>query len=331
MKKRTAFSLLELVLALGLTVVIMAAITAAIRLYLFQLERQADDVERRQIARGVLRMVTEDVRAAIQFKPEDYAGLEDLVASQNLAGLGTTGGQAGGEDIDANALENQILDAVAAGGGPAQSDGATESAGNDSEEDSDEEQEEPELGRPTLVGDRQFLRIDVSRLPRLDEYNPLIVRKASDLRLPADVKSVTYFFSNSPPSEQLDFDPSFGQRGGLYRRVIDRAVEAFQSGDNDIEIVVAPDAYSELISPEISTIEFRYWDGENWLVQWDSTEMMGFPSAIEVAIVIDPERFSDNVSFENIQQFDVEIIRTVIHLPVAEIIEEEEPSQEAFE
>ena len=330
-RKRVGFSLLELILALALSVVVLSAIAGAIRMYMFQLERQSQEIERRTVARGVLRMITEDVRSAIQFKPEDYGGLEDLIASQSLAGLTAGDMPAEGEDIDADDLEQQILDAVAAGGGPAddsaQSNAGSEDGSSDDEAE-EEDDEEPETGRPTLIGNQNFLRIDISRLPRLDEYNPLITQRESDIRLPADVKSITYFFSDASPTENDEVDPEFGIRGGLYRRVIDRAVESFQNGDQDIEVVVNPDEYCELLSPEIAGIEFRYWDGEDWLDEWDSTQMNGFPSAIELAVIIDPERLTENVSFEDVRELDVEINRTVIHLPVAEIIPPEEESEE---
>ena len=337
---RFGFSLLELILALGLSVVVLSAIAGAIRMYMFQLERQSQEIERRTVARGVLRMISDDVRLAIQFKPEDYSGLEDLIASQSLAGL-TAGGEADmpvdGEDVDADQLQQQILDAVASGGGPAegeaQNSGEGEGEDGSGEDGDEEDEEEPELGRPTLIGNQNFLRIDISRLPRLDEYNPLITRRGSNSRLTSDVKSITYYFSQVAPQENDEIDPEFGNRGGLYRRVIDRAVESFQNGDQDIEIVVDPDQYSELVSPEISGIEFRYWDGEDWLPEWNSSEMNGFPSAIELAVIIDPERLTENASFEEVRELDVEVSRTVIYLPVAEIIppEEEDESDESGE
>lgn len=330
MNSRSGFSLLEMILALGLTVVLLSAITAATRMYLFQLERQSQEIERRLIARGAIRMVTEDVRSAIQDKPEDYAALEDLVASQNLAGFGAGGATAGAEDdIDAEQLEQQILDSVSAQGGPS-TPTAGEGGEGEAEEESDEEEEEP-LGRPTFVGTQSFIRLDISRLPRLDEYNPLVIRRSSDIRLPSDVKTVTYFFSSLPPTQTDELDQNFGRRGGLYRREVDRAVESFENGDADIEIVVNPDEFSELVSPEISSIEFRYWDGEDWLVEWDSSEMNGFPSAVELAIVIDPERFALENSLQDIRNLNVEIIRTVIHIPVAEIIPDEEETEAAEE
>ena len=341
-RRRRGFSLLELILALGLTVIVVSAITTAIRLYMFQLQQRQKEIESKQISRGVMRMVASDLRAAIQYKPEDYSGLENLIASQSLSGLGGEipglDTEADAEDVDADDLEQTILDAVAAGGGAGGAEqedgggdaaGGSEATGDSASGEEGEVEEEEELGRPTLIGDNYFIRTDISRLPRLDEYNPLISRRGEEERLPSDVKTVTYFFSSArPETAEALADDSFGAKGGLYRRQIDRAVEAFQSGEDNVEIVVQPDEYSELISPEISEIQFRYWDGEEWLAEWNSEEQGGFPVAIEVQVVIDPERETEGGSYDDLERLEVETIRTVIHLPVAEVPEEDEDEDE---
>ena len=322
-QSRNGFSLLEVILALGLTVVVISAIFSAMRLYMYQLEHRRSEIERKQISRGVIRMISDDLRAAIQYKAEDYSGLENLIASQSLSGIGGLATGVDGENVDADQLEQQILDAVGAGGGAQQDgvggDGADGQSGADGEEASEEE-EEPDLGRPTLIGGSSFIRIDTSRLPRLDEYNPLIARRGSEDRLPADIKAITYFFSNERPSQQNELDQEFGTKGGLYRRQIDRAVESFISGDDDVEIVIQPDDYCDLIAPELSVVQFRYWDGEEWQAEWDSAEAGGFPSAIEIRIVLDPERLIDQAeSLSDVDRIDVELVRSVVYLPVAEI------------
>ena len=331
---RRGFSLLELILALGLTVIVVSAITTAIRLYMFQLQQRQKEIEQKQISRGVIRMVSDDVRASLQYKAEDNSALENLVASQSLSGLGGGLAEVEEEDLDADELEQTILDAVAANGGAGgdgevQQDGAATREGTEGEADDESEEEKEEVGRPTLIGNNHFLRTDVSRLLRLHEYNPLVARRQSEDRLTSDVKTVTYFFSNSKPFATDDFqDESFGQQGGLYRRQIDRAVESFQSGDEDIDVVLQPDEYSELVSPEIAAIQFRYWNGEEWLAEWNSEQEGGFPSAIEIEIVIDPERSIQQVSADGQRQLEVETIRSVIHIPVAEIIPEEDESED---
>ncbi len=325
---RRGFSLLELLLALGLTVIVVGAITTAIYQYLFQLTSQQREIERKQVARGVVRMIGEDLRAAIQYKPQDYSGLENLLASQSLAGIGGMADVDPG-NIDPGELEQGIIDAATGGGAGAAAAGdgnaGQADAANQDTVDDEEAMEEEELGRPTLLGNEFLVRVDTSRLPRLDEYNPLVARQAAEDRLPSDIKTVTYFFSEARPATPQPFDPEFGNVGGLYRRQVDRAVEAYLGNEN---VSAEPDKYSELISPEVAAVQFRYWDGEQWRTDWDSAEEGSFPLAIEVQVVIDPARTRPENRLARSNEEPREFYRTVIHLPVAEIPCEEEEVME---
>ncbi len=336
---RRGFTLLELMLALGLTVIVVAAITTATYQYMLQLTRQQREIERKQIARGVVQMVGDDLRAAIQSKPQDYSGLENLIESQSLSGIGGLLTGVDGDNIDPGDLEQGILDAVAGGGG-GQGEGAGMSAGDpaasddgsgDGDEEMTEEEEEIELpGRPTLIGSERFVRIDTSRMPRMDEYNPLVARRGSDSSLPSDIKTVTWFYSDAAPQDGDPLSRDFGKNGGLYRRQIDRAVEAWR-GEEYVD--PRPDMFCDLVSPEISSVKFRYWNGDEWRTSWDSAEEDGFPYAIEVQITLDPKRSdagSNNRSKSDSSGFDAkEKYRTVVHLPIADpaVPEEEEVEQ----
>ncbi len=165
------------------------------------------------------------------------------------------------------------------------------------------------------------MRIDVSRLPRLDEYNQLIARVDPLQKTASDVKTVTYFFSEQASELAMDVNHSMGTMGGLYRREVDRAVAAFACDECTSG---TPDEYANLISPEVAGVEFRYWDGTAWLKEWDSDENGGFPSAIEVKLLIDPTRGDPDQTNQRTDLSSLEYYRTVIHLPVAEIEEETE-------
>jgi type II secretory pathway pseudopilin PulG len=58
-KKRTrvGYTLLELLLALGLSVVVFAAVAAGIQVYLVALTKQQAMVEQKQVARALLAMI----------------------------------------------------------------------------------------------------------------------------------------------------------------------------------------------------------------------------------------------------------------------------------
>ena len=83
-----AFTLLEVVLAITLSTFVVASIATAVRLELVTLEKQRANIERSLVARNILMMIKQDLRAAIQYKPADVTGLDELSASQAaIAGI----------------------------------------------------------------------------------------------------------------------------------------------------------------------------------------------------------------------------------------------------
>ena len=92
--KNTGFTLLEVVLALGLTVVVMTAIGVAIFLHLRAVDRTRLAIERDQLARILLRRIGDDLRSAVRREPPDDAGmqaLQTLMQSAKSAGKSSGG------------------------------------------------------------------------------------------------------------------------------------------------------------------------------------------------------------------------------------------------
>ena len=126
--------------------------------------------------------------------------------------------------------------------------------------------------RPTLIGDSSVVMIDISRLPRLDQYNPFIASDESRVQSPSDVKSLAYFFSSAEGGMDEKIELAQGRApGGLYRREVDRAVATHMG---DTEMVSGPDDYTKLIASEIAQLSFRYFDGDQWQDQWIQTKTM---------------------------------------------------------
>ena len=253
-----------MLLALGLSVVVIASISSAIQLYMVALAKQQSKIEQKQVARAVLVMIENDVRAAIQYVPEDYSSLENPDS------------------------EELIVD------------------------------EEVTSFRPAFLGSSGLIMIDISRLPRLDQYNPLIESDFDEVRSPSDVKSVAYFVSLSEGGveRQVEFATPRAP-GGLYRREIDRAVAAYIGDDQPLS---SPDEYTELIANEIAQVSFRFFDGEDWQDEWDSYEQGGFPVSVEILLAVDPERSapgSQSYTYSSADQDSVVTYRKVVNLPVA--------------
>ena len=195
-------------------------------------------VEQKQVARALLAMIGNDLRAGIQYKATDYSGLDNLIQTQTMM---LTGGAAAEEEEEEP--ESLIV-------------------------------EEEVSFRPTMLGSSNVLMIDISRLPRLDQYNPLVASAEDEVQSPSDIKSLSYFVSLSEGGVEsaIEFQPNKAP-GGLYRREIDRAVAEYR-GETDL--MLAPDEFTRLIANEVVDISFQYFDGEEWQSEWDSVENGGF-------------------------------------------------------
>lgn len=342
---RRGMSLLEIVLSLALSVMVFTAISVAIQTHLSSLTKQQSKIERKQIARAALGMIANDCRASFQYKAADFSGLDNLIKSQEMMmseAVGQTGGEAdeadqgseeeddegGGSEDDRDGTGGAGGSGGTGGNGGTSGSGGTGGSGGapaSSEMTQSEEGESEGLYdeslvsfRPILIGSKTALMLDISRIPRLDQYSPLIASAASLAQSPSDIKSVAYFFSDTDGGVKSDIEFEVAAKGGLYRREIDRAVASYAGEEREIS---SPDTYTKLISPEVGEIEFRYFDGTEWKTAWNSEEEGGFPVAIEVTIVIDPARTSRNnltYSYNGFDKETMEMFRTVVHLPLSE-------------
>ena len=324
---RKAFSLLELILALALTAVIFSAIAASFHVFLKTLTEQQREIEQRQIARNVMAMIGSDIRAALQYKPIDVTGVENLAASELLV-AGIIGGESAEDIIAIDALgapeaEEDVSDVS---GGSSSSGGLGSSGVLD-------ELTEGEIAladcvdcRPTLIGTETSLTVDVSRLPRLDEYNPLVVSNSEEVQLPSDLKAISYFIGRPLAGDDSGrnslFSDQVNELGGLYRRNIDRAVANYAGEEGITDFA---DSYADLVSPEVVELTFRYFDGEQWNTEWDNFERGGFPLAVEIVVTLDPSRINsdDPDSYNGFDPNTMQRYRSVVNLPVSEIIEPE--------
>lgn len=153
---------------------------------------------------------------------------------------------------------------------------------------------------PGIYGSASSIEIDVSRLPRPDEYviQPGNMSRGSLGDMPSDIKTVGYYVQ-APTSNGVQdplsnltsqiatstVNPTAGLSGGLVRRSIDRAVTqyAYQVG-NTTQL----SRTGEIIAPEVLGIDFSYYGANGWQTQWDSSTL-GLPSVVKVTIAMQRE------------------------------------------
>ena len=89
----------------------------------------------------------------------------------------------------------------------------------------------------------------------------------------SDEQTVSYSFGLPP-------DASAGQ-AGLLRTVGDRlGMDLASSEGNGLA------GATELLAPEVTSVQFRYFDGVQWREDWDSDTLGGLPFAVEIQIAV---------------------------------------------
>lgn len=273
---RRGFTLLEVLLTLAMSVVLMILIGGAIKFYADDLNLRNMEVREVQVAAAVLQMMEDDLRATLHGTPIDTEALAALLTS---AGGGASGGVSSTTDLSTAGIESDTLDSETV-------DSADLTSGT------------AVLSSPGLIGNQYQIQVDVSRLPRLEEYMTIADGTMSDVDdIPSDIKTVTYFvqsagmvggvadvFSQTNDPAAQASSPT----GGLVRRSLDRFAAANAISNGGFGTL---NMTGDLLAPEVVAIEFSYWDGVLWQLQWNSDEMGELPLAIQIqlSVVDSPE------------------------------------------
>lgn len=168
--------------------------------------------------------------------------------------------------------------------------GSNSNSGSTSEDSTGEEEAvaAPPLG---VYGSQSDLQIDVSRLPRTDRIDSLTgmippTDAASAGDPPSDVKTVSYYISTAGTAYYAADDSAaaagLAPAGGLIRRQVDRSIVNFETLNGG----AATDTNEQVLAPEATAIEFRYFDGTEWLTSWDSSDRQAVPVAVEIVLTM---------------------------------------------
>ena len=377
---RRAFTLLELMLALALSVLAMAIIVQLVQMYSSSFATRGEDIRRAALARSILSMIADDLRSSVSKQKFDTSALQQMLMGQgggggaggaggagSAGGGSSAGGGAGGGAGGQNAGQgNQAggglqsggtgtgtgTGALGAGGAGAGGTGAGgtgsgslgSSQGTSGTSSGDTGDESGLTAGGTLLpssmplgiyGSLSELTLDVSRLPRPDEYIAQQASIASGVLsdVPGDIKSVTYFVqipTNMGVGDAMTAVTSTpeasGMVGGLVRRQIDRAVvsNAEEQGQTDQLLRTG-----DLIAPEVLSLEFAYFDGIEWLTDWDSSTQ-GLPCLVEISLamqsksgekqgVVPPGISLSTMPYEEQSLYGIEIYTLTVAIPGAQL------------
>jgi hypothetical protein len=318
-KMMRAFTLLEVLLTLAMSVVLMGLIGTAFQFYAVDMNVRNMDIQQTQLAAAVMQMIEDDLRATLHSEPADMSGLEELLSAslggQEEGGQGSDGGSSE-EDLSAAGIsmeEEEPIDAIETTALDLTSGVAV-------------------LQTPGLVGNQYQIQLDLSRLPRLEEYVQMMDETTANLQdVPSDLKTVAYYVQSSDSTggvldalAELDPDATELMSGGLIRRSLDRAatVEAATMGN-----VSTLNQTGDLLAPEIKSIEFSYWDGLTWQMEWSSDEFGELPLAVQVRIYMVDPVLAATEGLDAISSLGPDSMRAfshIVRLPMAVPLETEE-------
>jgi prepilin-type N-terminal cleavage/methylation domain-containing protein len=288
------FTLLEVILALALSLIVIAAVGVSVHLYLRLFDSGRTDVEEAQLARAVLRRMADDIRGAVAHNAVDASQLvpqtSGTSSSSSSAGGANTSGGAGSSTTGGATTDVADSGNTADTGEMSESSDSATAAIDDS---TDLSSTGPQTV-PGLYGNSTQLQIDVSRLPRLDQYvlanqqNTVDTMAGADTAAMdhiSDVKNVAYYVMGSTSSLGLGAGTGMQTGFGLVRRDMDRASALYASQSMEAGNL---DSASEVVAPEIEAVQFAYFDGQNqiWLNSWDSSQYGGLPLAVQITIAI---------------------------------------------
>ncbi|MCI0332374.1 MAG: hypothetical protein L0228_04020 [Planctomycetes bacterium] len=347
--RRSAFTLFELILAIALSAALIALIGTAINLYLARVDASRNRVEETQLARSILSMIADDLRATAIYQPQDTSGISKLMASgspfdvdsideqrESSTGGAASGGGGGSSSGSTGGLSGSTgSDGLSSSGS---SSGSSQSSGTDTSLD-----EAMPLGVSGSLGE---LYVDVERLPSGDELfktftgytnAPMAVpdggmlpaatgAQSASLPHPSNLKSIRYFIRDGERGDAsgiaaTSLAPDWQlQAGGLVRQEIPRSARLMAEEMGESAVL---ESGQVLIAPEVVHIEFSYYDGEQITDIWDMAEEKMLPLAIEVRIwLASPEALAAASG----SQYDASALletargyRQTVCLPMAEI------------
>jgi type II secretory pathway pseudopilin PulG len=307
MRTRSGWTLLEMMLSLALTTLLLSGIYGAMHVFYRGITTTRASVERDQLARTVLRRVSDDLRSAVRYMPADTSGLSGAASgglADAAAALGATTGNSGSSGSSTGSSST--------GSTGSGSTGSSSSSGSSTSSDTSTETTDTATPPPIpgVYGSANFLQIDICRLPRPDE----IAANASRGTPTSEVRTVTYGMGQG--TDQNGFP-------ALIRTEQSRAAALY--GSTTGSSVDPNSTNTQVLAAEVASVEFMYFDGTEWLPDWDSTAMGSVPLAIDVRVVLrtpDQQAGTDNTQVaataaDAVASDPSSVFRLVVHLPAA--------------
>jgi hypothetical protein len=260
--------LLEVLLAVGLSLLLVLAIAMAIDLYRRMTTAAQDDLSEMRLVRAVFNKLEVDIRSVVPPQP---------IASATAA-TGSPGSPTGGSPASGGSSSSQSTGS-SGGGDPLQYVYSRSVFG--------------------LYGDGDSLVLDTltpHRLPlsALQQTGAQASSQSNDspsnlAGVHGDMKVVGYFVLGEGTSPILPTSAGSGQltpegkvmSSGLARLEGERTAIGYA-----METSSTSSLNARIIAPEVQSIAFRYFDGSNWVSSWSGATAQVLPQAVEIVITV---------------------------------------------
>ena len=282
LSQRNGFTLVELLAALGISLLLIAAVSTSLETYVRLTTTSETAIERQQVTRSLLQQMTRDISSIVFTVPEEESEDELLAEVDSL------------EETEPEPVE--IADAA--------DSISTSSVGLIG----DSQSLVLNVSRPARNLGYAAPLMAVS----LDERTSDLLSVSYFLAAPgggglagAVSENALYSLTSTGSSDGTGFSRLEGDR-----MAIDHA-------DLQMDTQLLAGA-ADLIAPEIVYVQFRYFDGTIWLDMWDSTAYGALPQAIEVTFGFRGPPEQDSTLVGNSTWTVEEYVRHVIHVPISE-------------
>lgn len=277
------FTLLEIVLALGLASLLLAALYTALQMHWSSSSLGQVEMERSQVARALFRRIETDLRSIVFRDTALTSSTDDGSSSSSSSSSTSSGSTASGS--------NSSGTSGGTNGGSSSSSSNTGSASSTSSSTSSSASttENYSTQKSGLFGDSQTLVAHVSLPDRASSLGMTTSTNSSGAAMAvvsSDLQSIAYFMlgSNSTLAQQLTSSlssPLGKQATGLARMQGDRM--AMQAADETGDLSSMASGV-KVLAPEVAAISFEYFDGVSWTTSWDSGTTNSIPNAIRITI-----------------------------------------------
>lgn len=265
-RNRAGFTLIEVLLVTILSAVLMVGLWSLFGTYNRLFESGPKRTERSQLLRALKQQLTDDLHAVIQIP-----------------------------QIPENRTGTMTFGTVKSSATPVEADDSTTATATFSVTPASHSS----LPRFGLIGSRQSLKLYVLQtVPGTEGITPSIADSSEMITdaIPAapELRSILYTFSEPRVMRLGDREAP----PGLIRRELDWQTASAESelseanGDALDEPILTNVSPEELAAdnsiawiPEVTDIQFRYYDGGQWVDDWDSLQRKSLPSAVEVIMV----------------------------------------------